>query len=109
MSEESREQDLPWTSARFTKEREVQLVGNREGFRLLRSKIDEVIETGFVRCNGQQFDWIEMQLVADRPKPEKRKRKSWEVVGLLVAGVVATLIILIFVVGISEVWSWILK
>ena len=99
--------ERPWTITRVTKEHECELVGNPEGFRELKRKIDELLETGFVRCDRSSCDWGTMQLSADRPIIEKRKKGGFrDAVALVITASIVAIIMLIFGAGISQIYSW---
>jgi len=70
MSDET-QKEVPWVCPGYTEEHEDELIGNREGFQLLRKKIDEVLETGGTSVQTGGIEWVGLKLVAEDPR---RKR-----------------------------------
>lgn len=96
----------PWVCPGHTEEHEDQLIGNREGFRLLRKKIDEVFEAGLARVNESGIEWIGLKLVADDPRQKPTPSRGRNLVRTLVVSIVVAAVLFVFVTGIKTIYSW---
>lgn len=105
MSDEA-SKEVPWVRPGSTEEHEDELIGNREGFQLLKKKIDEVLETGRVSVQEGGIEWIGLKLVADDPQQKKSESKIRDLVAVLVVGACVAFVLFIFIVGLGTLWSW---
>lgn len=103
---EDHPQGAPWVCAGEDAEHEDQLIGNREGFRVLRTKIDEALEGGLVRIDEGGIEWVEVKLVADDPRKKKPVSQGREAVNLAIAASIVVLILFVFISGIMNILSW---
>lgn len=105
MSGES-ENEEPWVCPGYSEEHEDELIGNREGFRLLRKKIDEVLESGHAPVQEARIEWIALKLAAVDPRKKKEKRFGRDFMALVVVAAVSAVVLFVFVTGAWTIYSW---
>jgi len=89
----------PWVSAGPSEKYEDTLVGNREGLEALRSYIDEALESGHSEIKDPGIEWMKVSVVEEDPRSDDSglKWKDW---------ILFSLIIVIFIAGIIQVFAW---
>ena len=103
---DDRPEVAPWVCAGDTAEHEDQLIGNREGFCVLRKKIDEALETGLVRVEEGGIEWVDLKIVADDPRKKKPVSQGRDALNLAVVASVVAFLLFVFVAGIMNIHSW---
>lgn len=98
--------EKPWVRPGSTEEHEDELIGNREGFLILKKKIDEVLESGRTQVKEGGIEWIGLKLVADDPQKKKSESKARDLVALLFFGGAVALALFIFIVGLGTLYTW---
>jgi hypothetical protein len=103
---EGEKSEEPWVCSGSTEEHEDELIGNREGFRLLKQRIDDVLETGRVQVKEGGIEWIGLKLVADDPRKKKSVSQARDLVAVLFFGATVALVLFIFIVGVGTLYKW---
>jgi hypothetical protein len=105
MSDET-QKETPWVCPGYTEEHEDELIGNREGFQLLKKKIDEVLEVGRVSVQDGGIEWVGLKLVADDPRKKKTVSQSRDALNLTIVSVIVAVAMFVFIVGVMNIYSW---
>ena len=96
----------PWICPGYTEDHEDELIGNREGFRLLKAKIDEVLESGRTQVKEAGIEWIGLKLVVDDPRKKKPVSQGRDALNLMIVSVIVAIVMFVFIVGIMVIYSW---
>jgi hypothetical protein len=105
MSDETQKDD-PWVCPGYTEEHEDELIGNREGFQLLKKKIDEVLETGCTPVQNGGIEWVGLKLVAEDPRTKKPVSQGRDALNLVVVSVIVAVVMFVFIAGVMSIHSW---
>jgi len=98
--------EQPWVCPGYTEAHEDQLIGNREGFQLLKKKIDEVLETGRTQVKEGGIEWVGLMLVADDPRKKKSVSKGRDAINLMIVATLVAIVLFVFGVGVMNIYSW---
>lgn len=98
--------ESPWVCHGYTEEHEDELIGNREGFQILKKRIDDVLETGRVTIQEADIEWIGLKLVADDPRERKNECEVNDLIAVLVVGACVAFGLFVFIIGLITIWSW---
>ncbi len=96
----------PWICPGYTEDHEDELIGNREGFRLLNAKINEVLESGRTQVKEAGVEWIGLKLVAEDPRKKKPVSQRRDALNLMVVSTIVAVVGFVFIAGIMNIYSW---
>ena len=105
MSDETHK-ETPWVCPGYTEEHEDELIGNREGFQLLKKKINEVLEAGRASVQDGGIEWAGLKLVADDPRKKKPVSQGRDALNLMVVSAIVAVVGFVFIAGIMNIYSW---
>ena len=105
MNDETQKRN-PWVCPGYTEEHEDELIGNREGFKLLKKKIDEVLEVGRVSVQEGSIEWVGLKLVAEDPRKKKPVSQGRDALNLTIVSMIVAAVMFVFIAGIMNIYSW---
>ncbi len=101
--------ERPWvTRGICSSEHEDYLIGNRAGFELLKVKVDDALKTGECRVEEGGVQFVGIRVLDQDPRIENADKPGGFKDGmrLLGCGVVAFVLITVFLAGLLQIWSW---
>ena len=97
-------QNTPWVCSGSDEAHEDMLIGNREGFLLLKRKIDQALESGSSVVEEAGIEWNQVKIVEADPRQKKFRVRDWIPILFLGAGIL--LILFLVVIGFGTLKSW---
>lgn len=109
MRDNSDNDQTPWIAhGNCTAEHEDFLIGNKAGLTLLRDMTDRALSEGECAIGQTRIEFIGIRVVENDPrqKPITNKRGRKDIAALWGCGLIAFLLLFIFIVGLSQISHW---
>lgn len=99
----------PWVAhGSCTPEHEDFLIGNRSGLDLLKLKINDALATGECSVDEGGVEFVGIRLVESDPRAQTAEKPGGLKDGLFLlgCGLVGFVLLVVFLAGLLQIWSW---